>query len=126
MQQGAKANSAPNDHVKRGGGSGQIHKEIRCQTGCGGCGMGGCGSKTVHVFRDGVENGSNNVDFTVTVKIPENYNAKETGNITGRGASHHEGCDTSGYKGYVGINGDKNGFEIETGVRKLIMDYLEM
>jgi hypothetical protein len=47
----------------------------------GGCGMGGCGSKKSPRLQYGVENGSNNVDFTVTVKIPENYNAKETATL---------------------------------------------
>ena len=36
----------------------------------GGCGMGGCGGKKSPRLQYGVENGSNNVDFTVTVKIP--------------------------------------------------------
>ena len=101
------------------GGSGQSFKEVRCQTGCRNyCGMGGCGSKKSPRLQYGVNNGSDNVDFTVTVKIPENYTAKETATLQVGGVSHHTGCDTIGYKGYVGINGDKNGFEIESGANK--------
>jgi hypothetical protein len=100
-------------------GSGQIHKEIRCQSGCGGC-KGpdfGCGSKRPRL-QYGVENGSDEVDFTVTVKIPENYNANGTATLQVGGASHHTGCDILGYKGYIGINGGKPGFEVESGSAK--------
>jgi hypothetical protein len=34
------------------------------------------------------------------------------------GSSHHEGCDASGYKGEIGINKGKHGFQIESGVSK--------
>ena len=81
--------------------------------------MGGCPGNQSPRLQYGVNNGSNNVDFTVTVKIPENYTAKETATLQVGGASHHSGCDTTDYKGYVGINGDKNGFEIETGAKKM-------
>ena len=97
-----------------GGGSGKTFKEVRCQTGCGACKPTyGCKPKHTPRLQYGVNNGSTNVDFTVTVKIPENYIAKETATLQVGGAVYHTGCDTTGYKGYVGINGDKNGLKTE-------------
>jgi hypothetical protein len=32
--------------------------------------------------------------------------------LTGGGVSYHEGCDTIGYKGYIGINGGKRGLRL--------------
>ncbi len=115
-----------NQKKSKGGGGcggfiddGKRFKEIRCHTGCGGCqNRLGCRSKNAPRLQYGVYNGSTNVDFTVTVKIPENYVAKETATLQVGGAEHKGGCDTTGYKGYVGINGDKNGFETETGAEK--------
>ena len=39
------------------------------------------------------------------------------------GASHHDGCDTMGYKGEIGINKGKHGFRIETGTQKNYSQY---
>ena len=100
-------------------GSGKSFNEIRCQTGCNqGCGLGGCGPKKSPRLQFGVNNGSNNVDFTLTFKLPATFKTNETATLQVGGASHHEGCDTIGYKGYIGINGGKHGFEIESGKEK--------
>jgi hypothetical protein len=67
-----------------GGGTGKISgPEVRCQSGCGKCkcpGL-GCPSKKCPRLQYGVVNGSDNVDFTVTVKIHENFTAKETATL---------------------------------------------
>ena len=66
----------------------------------------------------GVNNGSNNVDFTVTFRLPATFTTKEDTTLQVGGAAHHTGCKTDGYKGYIGINGGKHGFETETGTAK--------
>jgi hypothetical protein len=58
------------------------------------------------------------VDFTVTFKLPATFKTKETATLQVGGVAHHGGCDTIGYKGYIGINGGKHGFEIESGASK--------
>ena len=83
--------TAPTTTKSSGGGdSGKTFKEVRCQTGCGACKPTyGCKPKHTPRLQYGVNNGSTNVDFTVTVKIPENYIAKETATLQVGGAAHH-------------------------------------
>jgi hypothetical protein len=118
--------SPPTTQVPSGGGSsgsGKIRKTVSCNTGCGSmCGPNLCPGGKCQRLQYGVENGSDEVDFNVTIKIPEDYCANDTATLQVGGSSHHSGCDATGYKGEIGINGGKNGFQLESGTEKLYSD----
>ncbi|HEY1248901.1 MAG TPA: hypothetical protein VGE97_07940, partial [Nitrososphaera sp.] len=70
----------------------------------------------------GVFNDSAEVDFNVTVTIPRTWTGVDSATLQVGGVEHKDGCNTDGYKAYVGINGGDNGIGTETGIKKKYHD----
>jgi hypothetical protein len=69
--------------------NGNQFKEIRCQTGCNKqCGKGGCGSKKSPRLQFGVHNDSAEVDFNVTVRIPNTWTGQDSATLHVGGVAH--------------------------------------